>query len=350
VPGAPIPKGPLEVKSLEEYRKEHPFDVKTLSPEVQKSFSTDLDPAQQAILEQQKRNAQADYMTAKGQGDGAGQSKALADYNTILAKEIEMRETARDKGRAALQAASTAWDTNLATSYNKAQEQKQATAGTIEVEDAKDRIAARRKILDGLDTTSTAAHDGLTSLQTVRELSDAAGQPGFLTAMPDVSAALVRIGALKPEEVNQLSAQDALTSASNRLITSLRSGTGFQRTTNMDLQFLDKSGPGGPWTPQEYRNARLAFLISAYQHQGQYTDAVRTRIADGMQIGQAQKEADAEVGPVIQQIPKVDPKTGIALTTPELRTQWGRDNLTQGGYFKDQSGRLGIFNPPSGGP
>jgi hypothetical protein len=257
--------------------------------------------------------------------------------------------TAAEAVRKDMQALQTEKQNKFTDWSNKQQEQQQSAwmqANKSYLEMQKDentqRLAAKQKILEGLDATSQTSHDGLAQLQTLRTLSKAAGQAGFLSmpGMEPVRDWMVRNNIATPEETQKFAAQDALNSATNRLMTTLRNGTGFQRTTNMDLGFLEKAGPGGAWTPEQYRDARLGFLITTFDHQQKYTEAVRSRVADGMPIGQAQREADAEVGSAIHQVPKDAQGSDVG------KSIW--DNVERGGFYKDQGGNLRIFNPKEG--
>ena len=186
--------------------------------------------------------------------------------------------------------------------------------------------------LDGETRSSTEALSQLTAL---RDLSRASGPRSLVPA--GARDWLVRTGIATPDQAAQWSAQQALDAANNRMIGAMRNGTGFSRTTNMDLEFLTHAMPGGSETNEDYRNAKQAFLISAFRHQQQYAREVRKGVSAGMQYPDAEDAADKKMGPVIKQDPA--DKTGGDLTN------WRFDNLENGQFYKDASGRLRIFNP-----
>jgi hypothetical protein len=335
---ATTPKGPLDVKSLEEYRAAHPFNPSTYSPQVQATFKTQLDPAVEANFQTQAQNAHNAMLAANNPTDYA---KAADAYNTILSQETTARQAALTEGNKNLLAKQGEWDAGVTSSYNKAQEIQQQSAADIAKTKANAQIASQTKVLDGLDTTAQQAHDTATQLDEFRTLSQAAGNPTLVqAASPELRNWLINSHILSPAEAQSASTGAALDAANAKLTLNLKNGSGIQRLTNMDLGFLERQTPGGAFTPQQVRNATLGFHIAAAQHQQQYVAAVHNYVASGMNVAQAQQQADKDVGPVIQQIPQA--ANGVPLNTPQARNQWAQENLAHGSYFKDQSGRLGI--------
>jgi hypothetical protein len=203
------------------------------------------------------------------------------------------------------------------------------------------QLASRAKVLDQLDTDATSAHENLTQLQLVKQLSDAAGQPGILASYPELRSWLTKLDIATPEQTQQWSAQQALEAATNKLTLAQRAGSGMSRVTNMDLQFLQHASPQS-FNPQDWRNAQISYLQTLYQRQQQFAGLVHRGVADGMPLTDAQNAADKELGPTIPQRPSVlngQPldKTGQA--------RWNFDNLQPGQFYKDEGGTLRIFTP-----
>jgi hypothetical protein len=278
--------------------------------------------------------------------DKAIQAANTADKNAQDARNTynTMVQDAAKTNAGALQKFYTDQDTQLAAAHKDLLDRQAASAletqrgqQAVTLEQAKAGILSKQKLIDQANEDSKTSHDSVTQLQALMDLSKGAGAPDLMAASPALRDWLGRIGALDDRGMQKASAQTALEAANNRLISVLRNGTGFQRTTNMDLQFLQRSGPGGPWTPEEYRDSTAQFLLQAYRHQQDYSQKVAGYMTDGMSYGAATKQADADVGPIIQQIPdtfKGQPLVGSA------RDKYIWDNTDPGEFYKDQNGKL----------
>ena len=312
-------------------------------PPATENYNPNLTPQEQAAFDLQRKQISTLPF--------ADQPKAYADLTAAL------RAATEAKAQRAAQAV-TAYDTaqrgaiqtrydNAVTNYNtvagelQKQENNRQTAERAAViaanqSDLTARIASRQKIIDGLDATATQSADAVNQLQTFRVLSKAAGAPSLLPQ--GARDWLVARGVATPEQTQQWSAQTALNAANNHLIGIMRNGTGFSRTTNMDLGFLIHSMPGDADQSEAYRDAKAAFLISAFSSQRKYANEVSKHVADGMKLGDAQDKADADLGHVIKQVP-------TELANPVRRDQWIYDNVEPGSFYQNQAGRLRIFNP-----
>ena len=321
-----------------------------LAPEQQQAFATkaqQLQLAQQQVstlpfAEQPKalievKAKQAD-LAAEQQNAIAAKKLAAATattkYNDGQQKDIQTRYDA------ATAAYNTAAQAQLANQNETGKLQLQAKLKAQENEQTS-QLASRAKVLDKLDADADAAHENLTQLQLVKQLSDAAGQPGILASYPELRSWLVKTGIATDAQAQQWSAQEALTAASNKLTLAQRAGSGFSRTTNMDLQFLKNSSPQGPM-PQDWRDAQTGYLMSLYQRQQKFAGLVHQYVADKMPLTDAQNAADKELGPTIPQVPAIlngQPLDKIG------QARWNFDNLEPGQFYKDQTGNLRIFKP-----
>jgi hypothetical protein len=205
----------------------------------------------------------------------------------------------------------------------------------------------RAKVLEKLNTDSAAAEDQIHQLQMVQELSAAAGKASVLG--PDTKEWLTKLNLASPTEINQWSAQQALDAANQRLITALRAGTGFQRTTNMDLQFLQHSSPGGSQVPPEFRDATTAFLMAQARRTQQFTQLVQGYMSDGKtSYPDAAKKADDELGSLFKTLPSNEELARLYPNDPNAAVKWKWDNVRPGEFYKQPggpSGRLAIFKP-----
>ena len=218
---------------------------------------------------------------------------------------------------------------------NARQTAKEAADYTANQSEVTSRIGMRDDLRKSYNTQAQASGDAVQQLQIFRALSMASGEPGSLPQ--GAKDWLAARGLATPDQLKTWSAQSALNAANNHLIGIVRNGTGFSRTTNMDLDYLNKTMPGGADQSEAYRNAKAAFLITTFAHQQKYAEQISANLADGMSIQKAREDADAKVGSALKQEP-----TGLA---PDDRVNWRYDNLENGQFYKAEDGSLGVFNP-----
>jgi hypothetical protein len=299
-------------------------------PFAEQPKAADALVAARAALTAEQQNA----AQAKAQAAAAAKTVFDVEQNKAVQTRYDAAVTNYNAAVSAQGAASIKSDELEHTAKLKAQENEQTS-----------RLASRAKVLDKLDVDAAAAHENLDQLQMVRELSDAAGGPGVLAGYPELRSWLVKTGVAGPDDVQKWSAQQALDSAANRLTLALRSGSGFSRMTNMDLQFLQHTSPQS-FNPQEWRDAQIAYLMTAYERQQKFTGLVHRGVADGMSLSDAQDAADKELGPTIKKLPtKFD--DGSPMTSVD-QARWNWDNLLPGSFYKDPAGNLRIFKPKTG--
>ena len=349
-PPAPPTTPPALLPDLKvgEVTTQHPGPFATylakeyVPPPATENYNPNLTPQEQAAFDLQRKQISTLPF--------ADQPKAYADLTAAL------RAATEAKAQRAAQAV-TAYDTaqrgaiqtrydNAVTNYNtvagelqKQENNRQSAERAAQIDAQKSELTSRISMRDGLikkmNDQAESSADAVSQLQTFRELSNAAGAPSLLPQ--GARDWLVARGIATPEQAQQWSAQAGLNAANNHMIGVMRNGTGFSRTTNMDLQFLTHSMPGNADESPDYRNAKAAFLIAAFSHQQKYANLVSTYVSDGLKLGEAQKQADAELGPVIKQAP--------AGQSPSDAIKWRFDNLENGQFYKNETGRLSIFNP-----
>jgi hypothetical protein len=235
-------------------------------------------------------------------------------------------------------------DTIQQKNYAAARAEKAATGletqrgqQAIQLEQARTQQLSRQKLIDQADSDAKDARESVDQLEALHDISRAAGGPNITAISQGMRDWLGRLNVLTPDQMTRSAAQTTLEAANNRLISALRKGTGFQRTTNMDLQFLQRSGPGGPWTPEEYRDSTTGFLLDAYRHQQKYSALMHDYMSDGMSYSDAMTKADKETGPILQQVP-TEYKGAPLLGQAKDRYIW--DNYDSGAFYKDQNGNL----------
>jgi hypothetical protein len=319
-------------------------------PENAKAFQDQQTAVANATAEAAAAHATANR-AAVGYLPGADADKAIQAANTADKNAQDARnqyntmvQDAAKTNTGALQTFYKDQDTQLAAAHKDLLDRQAASAletqrgqQAVTLEQAKSGILAKQKLIDEANADVKTSHDSVTQLEALRELSTAAGTPGITAWSPGLRDWLGNMGVLTPDQMTQAAAQSALESANNHLMSALRNGTGFQRTTNMDLQFLQRTGPGGPWTPEEYRDSVSGFLLNAYRHQQQYSQKLAGYLSDGMAYGDAVNKADKDVGPVIQQVPQTF--QGQPLMGP-ARDRWIWDNTESGEFYKNQNGNL----------
>ena len=218
-------------------------------PPTGEDFNPNLTPTQQAQFAAERKNVdlmkaqigtfalaqQPEKAAAATAADAALQAKiqeatqakaqaaavATTKYNEGQQKDIQTRYDA------ATAAYNTAAQAQLANQNETGKLQLQAKLKAQENEQTS-QLASRAKVLDKLDADADAAHENLTQLQLVKQLSDAAGQPGILASYPELRSWLVKTGIATDAQAQQWSAQEALTAASNKLTLAQRAGSGFR--------------------------------------------------------------------------------------------------------------------------
>jgi hypothetical protein len=259
----PTLKGPLDVKSLEEYRQAHPF---TPSPQMQATFSTQPDPAQLANLDKQAQMAKYALSVAQATGDTAGITKASDAYNTAITAENTLRQNAQKEGNTNLLNAQKDWYDGLTTSYNKAQEIAQTGRQDIGKAQAQADINIAQKDIEERGTEATKAGTVIPILQQMStQLQNLPkGAMGGLAATLDPNGILR--GYLPRElggDEQQATAAQMLQAARNYLSIELKpAATGSLRVPEMEN--LKSYTPGQLNTPQAQQEM-IARLI-AYQH------------------------------------------------------------------------------------
>ena len=305
----------------------------------QQQIGTTLMPADQAkaLIEVKQQQAdltaeQQNAITAKQQAAAAATTK----YNETQNKDIQTRYDA----------------STLA--YNTAAQSQLANNQAIQLEQAKGRTADESKVMQGLDETRESARSAVDQISIARALSQSAGDPTFWQTVqkshPAVVQAMANSGFLSPETVGQLGQAGALDAAVNKLISMARTGSGFQRMTNMDVQILSSQAPQSV-DPQQWREAKLAYLQSYMERQLHYVDAVRSLRADGTPLYQAQNQAAKDQGDVVQQIPNfVDTPQKSAV---QQRIDWAQKNVAPNTFFRApdskpgaNDGQLRIYQGP----
>ena len=317
------------------------FAKEYVPPPQTENFNPNLTSQERAAYDMQRQQI--------GLMNPADQPKAYADLTAALRSATEGKAqraatavTTYDTAqRAAIQ---TRYD-NAVTNYNTVaselqkqannrQSAAEAATATANQSEVTSRINMRDELRKTLNTQAQTSGDAVSQLQLYRALSAASGEPGILPqAAKDW---LTARGLATPAQASQWSAQAALTAANNHLIGIVRNGTGFSRTTNMDLDFLLKSMPGDADQSEAYRNAKAAFLITTFAHQQKYANGVSANLADGMSYKDAQAAADKDVGSALKEEP--------AGLHGDDQTKWRFDNLENGQFYKQSDGSLGIFN------
>jgi len=274
----------------------------------------------------------------------ADPGKARADAEATLQSTLDKELTARTGRTQEAASALKDWFDKDFEQQRGAYDKSLDSYYTGLTDERKARLASRQKLIDTVDANAESAGSALSQLQILQDLSKAAGPASLVPEA--VRTWMINTGVATPEEVQHWSAQQALEAANNRLITSLRNGTGFQRTTNMDLGFLMHSSPGGAWTPEQYRDATTAFLLSSYRRTRDFANEVHKNLDAGMTIGDAQETADTKLGPIIRRVPSnADLTTQYPEEGGDKRGKWVFDNILPGEFYKDQSGKLRIFSP-----
>jgi len=323
----------------------------------------DLTGAEQSVVQDARNSYAVAIRAASLIPDAAKAAEARAQAEATLQATLDKELTARTGRTDAGAKQLTDWysaDFKQQQDVHKAQlddyykglaEQRAAQIKSDELEhqarikatenDQTSRLASRAKVLDKLDTDAGAAQENLSQLRMVKQLSDAAGQPGVLAGYPDVRSWMVKLGIATPEQASQWSAQQALDASTQKLTLAAASGAGLGRLTDKDLDFLRKGTPQSV-NPQDWRNAQMGYLMTLYDRKQKFVGLVHQGVADGKSLTDAQTAADEQLGPIIKQRPTVI--KGVPLDKTG-RAQWNFDNLEPGQFYKDERGNIRIFNP-----
>jgi hypothetical protein len=340
----------------EEFKARHGSPI---TPAQTAALTITPDPQLLQQAQSSMQTAAQNLQQARLSGNDDAANKAQADFEAARKNVADLKQQAAQNTATNIQKAQEAQDTLLSGQLAEARrlaataaenDKQRAAAVDLAQLQAKlkaqenvqtSQLASRAKVLDQLDTDATSAHENLTQLQLVKQLSDAAGQPGVLASYPELRSWLTKLDIATPEQTQQWSAQQALEAATNKLTLAQRAGSGMSRVTNMDLQFLQHASPQS-FNPQDWRNAQISYLQTLYQRQQQFAGLVHRGVADGMPLTDAQNAADKELGPTIKQRPSVlngQPLDNIG------QARWNFDNLEPGQFYKDEAGHLRIFTP-----
>jgi hypothetical protein len=296
-----------------------------LPPDIAARTDQNPTPLEQArlTLAAQTRDRAVALATSTGDlpGAAAAQKQYVADVNAI---QTDITNRVKDGNKSA-------------DDYRTQQAERSKIAFTT---DEGQRGAQMTNAAKQIDETQTA----LDHLHMVQQLSTSAGPGGNVLNLPGMQSTrdwLISHGAISPDNVGQYTAASTLEAANNRLITDLRAGSGFIRTTDADLKFLDRSSVGTGFTPLQLRNGRAAFLETALQHQIKYNNALYDNLSSGMKYTDAKAAADKSIPPILQSVPS-------ALHNQTDIDRWVWDNHSPGTFYKGQDGNLRIFDPPKG--
>ena len=366
-PEAPPGKPPLNLggvtvnhpgTSYQEFLKRE-----AVPPPTTEDFSPNLSPARQAAFDAARQGIQfriANRMNLPPAQQAAEGTKIGEDRAAL---EASIQKEMADKAQTAA--------TNV-TNWNKHQEeivrpryeqmiknydetaselQKQDTARQT-AKDAAGYTANQSLLTSNLDirkdqilklrATSSAAQDAVQQLHAIIDLSKSAGASSLLPE--DLRNNLIRLNIATPQQASKWSAQEALVGASNRLMGLIRTGTGFSRTTNLDLGFLTRSLPANADDSEEYRNAKAGFVLSAFKHQQDYANALEQHVSDNMKWGEAQAQAEKDAGDIIKHTPRNEDLVQDYGANPRAADQWNFDHLDDGQFYKNQKGQLKIFH------
>jgi hypothetical protein len=332
-----------------------------VQPPKTEDFNPNLTPAQQGEFAALSRGIEKRNAILQAGGVPLAQQSQEAREIAVAREDLQAKIQAAAQAKAAAAATNqTKWDdkqdTQMQQRYDKrlevynaaaAEQQKQADARataeqlaktTAAQSDLTSRLASRQKNLDALDAEAKGSTDALHNLELTDTLSKAAGAASLLPA--NVRDWLVNTGAATPDQIQKWSAGAALEAANNRLIQSLK-GTGFSRITNQDLTFLTNSSSGGLGTPEQFRDAKTAFLMTLLKRNNQFAAQVHNFVDTGMNLPQAHEAADEKLGPIIPRVPGAAEIAKFS-QSPNARALWMFDNLEPGTFYKDERGRLRI--------
>ena len=355
----PPTQPPIDLKSApdttlspEDYIRKHwtpltPEEVAKYAPGPQGQLAVDRAAAvQQAQADAQAaRNA---YLQARQMGS-PDQTKLFSAIN-----EADSRVDAAEKAyNTAVQGLQTEGAKNLLAADDQQRQQLRADYKTIvadprnaaalakqqgdqaiALERAKGSTASEEKVMQGLDETFDSAKSAIDQINLTRTLSQASGDPTFVQQLqkthPDLVRWIANLGGLDDDTVQRLGTAGAMDAAMNKLISMARTGSGFQRMTNLDVQILSSQAPGGT-DPQAWREAKLAYLQTYLERQMQYVTAVHELRADGMPLQKARVQAQQQAGSVVPTVPSFTDQPGASAS--QQRAAWAQKNGVQPGTF-----------------
>ena len=347
-PATPTPETrPDSALTWEEFQARHSTPITAAS---RPDLVVQTDPADQQRLQSAVDQAKSDLSYAIAPED---KTKAQIAYTTASNNLAQLRQDAAAKTSANILAAQKQQGELLSPLYQKQLELAQAPVleaqrgkQAIQLEQAKGQTADESKVMQGLDETRESARAAVDQIGIARALSQSAGDPTFWQTVqkthPAVVQAMANSGFLSPDTVNQLGQAGALDAATNKLISMARTGSGFQRMTNMDVQILSSQAPQSV-DPQQWREAKLAYLQSYMERQLHYVDAVRSLRADGTPLYQAQTKAAQDQGDVVPTIPNfTDTPQRSAV---QQRIDWAQSKVPPNTFFRAPDGQLRIYQP-----
>ena len=323
-----------------------------------------IDPAALTVLPQGLQNAQK-AMDAAAQerslalaGVGGDVDKATTNYREAAATLAKAQQDAQAKSLELQQKAQQhATDTQRQlydaqmqreAAADEAQRQRVAAETLAENNNRREmqrtaetqRLTQQNKQIDLADTNATEAQKNLTQLALLKNLSDAAGPATIIP--PEARDWAVKLGLTTDQQAGSFTAKAALDAAASAAIPMLRQQSGMQRLTDKDITLLERSSPGGSMDPQQFRDAKLAFLTTAMQRTRDYNNLLSKNIGSGMKVGEAMDQADRDAGPIIPTIPSAANMPAKYQGLRNGPALWAYDNAPDGTFFKDQNGKLRI--------
>lgn len=341
---APGPSGDVAAAAADQVQRAR-ANLQVQQTQLQRMTNAQIPADAAAIARQdgQVTDAQTALNTAENTYNKAVQDAAQAGAGRLL--ERDNAERAR---------VSADYKASVIDPRNKAAELTQQGQQAVELEQAKAGTLSQQKVMDSLNESRESARNALDQIDAARTFSRAAGDTTFWQQVqqshPEFVQMLANIGGLSTQDVQQLGYAKAMDAAMQKMISMARTGTGFQRMTNLDVSILTSQAPEGT-DPQAWREAKLSYLQNFMQRQLHYVDTVRALTAgkNGKSVYDAQKQAEAENGPVIPQVPTFTDLPGS--TASQQRGAWARkNNVTPGTFVLDPEGNLIIAGAGAGGP
>jgi hypothetical protein len=372
----PPPPGPLsknpdgtftipdeKLPSVLDYRQRYQHII---TPQEMQQFGLVLPDNPQALQDkfQATQNAQREVAAAHAVADsiihagigGPDADRAIQAANTADKNLQDANNTytsliqgANEKNTAALKDYYDKQNAALDNSFEKIREGQRQTGletqkgqQAIALEQAKARLEPEIQLQKDMNDSEGVAKSALDQLDMARSLSRSAGDPGFWQYLqqnhPDMAQWLANIGVPNQAAVEKMGQTNAMDAAFQKLISMARTGSGFQRMTNLDVQILTSQAPDAA-SAQSWREAKMAYLQTLMQRQLDYVHDVRALHSQGVGLYDAQQQVQNKQGPMVPQM------NAATAADPEKRKAFAAA-LPNNTFFRDPEGKVHIWPPP----
>ncbi len=336
------------------------FTPRQLTPSELAATSYDLTPQQEAGFRQAVAEVAPASLTrlakvaaieqARTAAIATQREKADAARLAIEAKDRATFQTNQDE-QAKFDRENAAKNAAAAEAARQKQAEIEATGAQTRLT-AKDQVQndASRKLVEDMNTETTAARGRVGSLEAVLELSRNVENPTILATKTFQGVPLVDLlknfGIGSEAFQNKLSAIQALRSGLANVTKAMRQGVALGNASDADMRFITAMGPS-ELEDHSTREAIVANLLGQQYRTMRFNTEVQKLISNGMKPGEAIDAANKTISPVTPALPKE--LKNAPRGDPRVK-EWFDSNVPANTIWADADGRRHVYHSPDWKP